>query len=543
MHQYAGRGAEAISMIRGSDVFRGADLPFCKQPLEEDLLVGILSGIPSSILIFDRSLRVVFANRNLLVKLRKGADEVLGKKIRDIFPQVILSYTNVEESLSKALTGKPLDGEEMEYRAPGLATRAYFYSLTPLRDQAGLVRNVMLFMDDVTEKKTLGARMMRAERHLASVVESANDLIVSVNAAGAVMTWNSAAERVLGFPAGEMVGKPFGLLLSEAERVSMGSLFAQLLRSGEPCEREVCMRSQGRQDLLISWRFSVMKEEGGQVVALVGMGRDLTRERQLQLQVIQSAKMAALGEMAGGIAHEIRNPLAISSAASQLLLKKGTDPTFRNEAAQKIIAAVARATIIIENLLRFARPSGGLVERLDINDAIEDSLSLVGHQFAVQPVAIVKRLAAQLPMVKGDRNQLQQVFLNILLNACHAMPEGGSLTIETRVMQMLPGGMGRSWAGESSAILGSPPPPPPSADAAIPVVQIRITDTGCGITDENLARVFDPFFTTMPTGQGTGLGLSIAYGIVRQHSGTIAVQSRVGLGSTFTISLPALAER
>ena len=185
MHQSAGRGAEAISMIRGSDVFRGADLPFCKQPLEEDLLVGILSGIPSSILIFDRSLRVVFANRNLLVKLRKGADEVLGKKIRDIFPPVILSYTNVEENLSKALTGKPLDGEEMEYRAPGLATRAYFYSLTPLRDQAGLVRNVMLFMDDVTEKKALGARMMRAERHLASVVESANDLIVSVNAAGA----------------------------------------------------------------------------------------------------------------------------------------------------------------------------------------------------------------------------------------------------------------------------------------------------------------------------------------------------------------------
>ncbi|MEI8188883.1 MAG: PAS domain-containing protein [candidate division NC10 bacterium] len=543
MHQSVGRGAEAISMVRGGGVFRTADPPLWKQPPEEDLLLGILSGIPSSILIFDRSLRVVFANRNLLVKLRKGRDDVLGKKVRDIFPPVILSYTNMEENLSIALTGKPLDGEEMEYRAPGLATRAYFYSLTPLRDQAGFVRNVMLFMDDVTEKKALGARMVRAERHLASVVESANDLIVSVNAAGAVMTWNSAAERVLGFSAVEMVGKPFGLLLSEAERVSMEALFAQLLRSEEPREREVCMRSRGGQSPLISWRYSVMKEEGGQVVALVGMGRDLTRERQLHLQVIQSAKMAALGEMAGGIAHEIRNPLAISSAASQLLLKKGDDPAFRNEAAQKIIAAVARATIIIENLLRFARPSGGLAERLDINGAIEDSLSLVGHQLAVQPIAIVKRLAAQLPVVKGDRNQLQQVFLNILLNACHAMPEGGSLTIETQVMPMPPGGMGRSPAGESPAAFGSPPPQPPSADAAAPMVQVRITDTGYGIPNENLARVFDPFFTTMPTGQGTGLGLSIAYGIVRQHGGAIAVQSQVGMGATFTISLPALAER
>ena len=141
--------------------------------LGEDLYSDILSSIPSSILIFDNSLRVVFANRNFLVKSRKGEGEVLGKKIGEIFPPVILYHTNLGENLQAAQMGRSLDGGEMEYRAPGLASRVYFYSLTPLKDEGGRVRNVMLFMDDVTEKKRLGERVVRAERHLASVVESA----------------------------------------------------------------------------------------------------------------------------------------------------------------------------------------------------------------------------------------------------------------------------------------------------------------------------------------------------------------------------------
>ncbi len=397
--------------------------------LGEDLYMDVLSSIPSSILILDRGLRVVFANRNFLVKSRKGPGEVLGKKISEIFPPVILYYTNLEENIQAAQMGKRLDGGEMEYRAPGLASRVYFYSLTPLKDkdEDGRVRNVMLFMDDVTEKKSLGERVVRAERHLASVVESANDLIVSTDANGSVMTWNSAAERILGFPARETAGRQFTQLFPEGERANLEGLLAQLTRRGEPQETEANMRAKGGQDLLIAWRFSAMREERGQVVALVGVGRDLTEKRQLELRLIQSAKMAALGEMAGGIAHEIRNPLAITSSAAQILLKKGADPELRCEAAQKIHAAAGRAATIIENLLRFARPSEGLVERVDLNSAVEDTLSLIGHQISLQSIEIKKRLAPQVPRVKGNKNQLQQVFMNIILNAYHAMPDGGGL--------------------------------------------------------------------------------------------------------------------
>ncbi len=479
---------------------------------EQTFQMDILAHIPSSILILDSYQRVVFANRNFLVKSRKEEEEVLGKRISEIFPPVILSYTGLEERLRTVCqTGRPFERGEMEYRAPGLAARIYFYSLTPLKDDDGQVESVMLFMDDVTEKKSLGERVREIERHLASVVESANDLIVSLGATGAVMTWNSAAERVLGFSPREVVRRPFADLFSEADRPQLQSLLAQLAVEGQVQEMETGMRAKGGRDLLIAWRFSAMREEGGRVVALVGVGRDLTEKRQLELQLVQSAKMAALGEMAGGIAHEIRNPLAITSSAAQVLLKKGDDPALRQECAEKIRTAANRAAAIIENLLRFARPSEGLVEWVEINSAVEDTLSLIGHQISLQSIEITKRLAPGLPRVRGNRNQLQQVFMNIILNAYYAMPEGGRFTIETRLAR-------NNHQGG---------------------IEARFADTGCGIPEHHLPRIFDPFFTTMPVGKGTGLGLSIAYSIVRQHGGTIRVESEVGGGSTFTVTLPA----
>ncbi|MBI2881037.1 MAG: PAS domain S-box protein, partial [Candidatus Tectomicrobia bacterium] len=353
------------------------------------------------------------------------------------------------------------------------------------------------------------------ERHLASVVESANDLIISLDAEGAVLTWNSAAERILGFSSRQVVSRPFFALFPEKTQEDlMKARVAQVVREGEVQEVETGMMTKAGREVLIGWRFSAMREDGGRVTAVVGVGRDLTEKRQLELRLIQSAKMAALGEMAGGIAHEVRNPQAIASAAAQILLKRGDDPALRRECAEKIRAAATRAGAIIENLLKFARPSEGLDERVDVNEALEDTLSLVGHQISLQSVEIEKRLAPRLPAANGNKNQLQQVFMNVILNAYHAMPAGGKLTIETA----------------------------PAGDGEQRGVEIRLTDTGCGIPEANLSRIFDPFFTTMPVGQGTGLGLALAYSIIRHHHGRIRVESAVGKGSSFTINLPALPE-
>ncbi|MFN3477254.1 MAG: PAS domain-containing protein [Candidatus Methylomirabilales bacterium] len=477
----------------------------------EDLYLAILSHLPSSILIVDDSLRVTFANRNFLVKSRRYDEkEVVGRRVGEIFPPAILSYTDLEEKLRQVYqTGQPFEGE-MEYRAPGLPNRVYFYSLTPFKDERGSVKDVMLFMDDVTEKKRLGERVLRAERHLASLVESANDLIVSIDAKGLVMTWNSAAERILGLQAREVVGKPFGGFFSKLDQGHLQDLFARLAGGGEVQEMEAKMKKKGGGEVLISWRFSAMQDESSRVVALVGIGRDLTEKRQLELQLIQSAKMAALGEMAGGIAHEIRNPLAITSSAAQILLRKGGDPKLRKECAEKIWAAATRAATIIESLLKFARPFGVGFEPLDVNSLLEETLSLIGNQIALQGIKVERRFDPHLPKTKGNRNQLQQVFMNIILNAYRAMADGGHLTISTKPL-------------DHTRFL-----------------EISFQDTGCGIPEEHLPRIFDPFFTTMPVGEGTGLGLSIAYSIVKHHQGSIRVESQVGKGSTFAISLPAL---
>jgi signal transduction histidine kinase len=211
--------------------------------------------------------------------------------------------------------------------------------------------------------------------------------------------------------------------------------------------------------------------------------------------------------MAGGIAHELRNPLAISSSAAQLLLERPDDEKFREEAAEKIHSGVQRASYIIENLLKFARPPEERMVPTNINESLDETLSLLANQLKVHRVKLRKDFVPDLPQVVGNKSLLQQVFTNMILNACNAMPDGGSLTVATT--------------------------------ASKAEVEIHFADTGVGIPTEHLSKIFDPFFTTMPVGKGIGLGLSISYSIIQQHQGTIEVESVVGKGTTFTVRLPA----
>jgi len=233
---------------------------------------------------------------------------------------------------------------------------------------------------------------------------------------------------------------------------------------------------------------------------------EITERKWLEAQLIQSAKMASLGMMAGGIAHELRNPLGVCSSAAQLLVENPENRVLREQCADKIYSNVHRASRIIEDLLKFARGSGEDLWPLNLDEVLEATLSLIEHQIAVQEIELSKEFAQDLPPVIGNGNLLQQVFLNIILNACNAMPGGGKLSLSTGVN--------------------------PEGKA-----EILFADTGCGIPQEHLDNIFDPFFTTMPAGRGTGLGLSVSYGIIQQHGGSIEVESRVGAGTTFKVIL------
>lgn len=477
----------------------------------ERFITRILESIPSSLVVIDRALRVVSANRNFLEKTRREEQTTIGRHIDEVFPRVLLEYTHLDQKIRAVfLNGQPIEGGKLAYRAPGLSTHMYYYRLIPTR-ASGEVENVMLLMDDITEQEQLGKEVRQVERHLAGVVDCADDLVISLNPQGQILTWNRAAERISGLSAAEVKGRPLLSFCPQAQQKVIADMLGKVKGGTGLQNIEVSLFTPGKQEVPIAWNCSPMLDDSDRVTAIVAVGRDLTEQRRLKAQLIQSAKVVSLGVMAGGIAHELRNPLAIISAAAQLLLESPDDVELSSQAARKVYAATQRASLIIENLLRFAHPPGDQLRPADVHAVLKETINLLANQMTLHKITLRQELQAKLPRVLANPELLQQVFTNLILNACNAMSQGGALRIVTET-------------GEANE------------------VKIYFSDTGKGIPPEDLSRVFDPFFTTMPTGKGTGLGLSISYSIIRQHQGTIEVTSQVGRGTTFTICLPAQPE-
>ena len=481
------------------------------KPRLQELYDAVISSVPSSLLMIDQSLRIVAANRNFLEKARRTEASTLGQRIDQVFTPVLMEQSHLNQRIRQVFTTRqPVEGDKITYRAPGVPTRTYYYRLAPvLEDQE--VAHVILLMDDVTEQERLTNEVRRVERHLASVVECANDLVVSTDAAGRILTWNRAAEAISGWPTNEIIGRELVTLCPEAQQPSMADMLDRLVRGHSTPNLELNLITRDGRVVAIAWACSLMRDNQEQIIGCVAVGRDLTEQRRLEGQVLQASKMAALGIMAGGIAHEVRNPLAIIAATSQLAAEADDDAELRHACLERIQAGTQRASQIIENLLKFAQPARGRLERLDVAAALAETLDLLANQLTMQRVKIEVALAPELPKVNGNRGLLQQVFTNLILNACQAMPQGGRLSIAGRVE---PGGK----------------------------LALSFNDTGQGIPPDHLDKLFDPFFTTLPVGQGVGLGLAISYSIIQQHQGTIEVESRPGGGSTFTTVLPPATE-
>lgn len=262
---------------------------------------------------------------------------------------------------------------------------------------------------------------------------------------------------------------------------------------------------------------SPIKDAQGNVVEVVELIQDITDRKQMEAQLIQTAKLAAVGELAGGVAHEINNPTGIILAKAKLLLSNLADqlPAKVISDLEKIGKHAERVATIARGLLTFSRQSVGERIFVNINTIIAEALSLVEHRLSVENIRATTHLRPDLPAVKGNPNELQQVIINIVNNAIDAMPGGGELTITTDLTSEL----------EAEGLLR-------------PYVTMAIHDTGVGIPAADQGKIFDPFFTTKEVGKGTGLGLSISHGIVKSHGGDILAESRAGKGTTFTVKLP-----
>ena len=233
---------------------------------------------------------------------------------------------------------------------------------------------------------------------------------------------------------------------------------------------------------------------------------DITQRARLEDQMLQTEKLTSLGLLAAGVAHEVNTPLAVISNYIQMLAKQIPADDPRQKTIERIVKQTFRASEIVNNLLNFSRTGGRESAEIDLNAVLDETLTLVQHPLKTAQVGVVRAYTENLPPIIGSQTRLQQVFLNLLLNARDAMPSGGMVEI-------------RTMANNGS-------------------VEIEITDNGAGIPAENLHRIFDPFFTTKASGRGTGLGLSVSYGIIKEHAGKVDVRSTPGKGTSFHLAFP-----
>ncbi len=473
----------------------------------EKLFEMLLETIPCSVLLIDRDMRIMEANKNFREKNRKERVRTIGHRLEELLPETILENMDIVSRVRQVFENKQATrGERMIYRAPGVPMRIYYYSILPF-SWRGYVENALLLMEDVTEQVRLNDEVRRAERHLASVVESATDIVVSTDSEGLIVTWNLAAERLSGYSLEEVGQTALLDRFASEHQTELSHIFKILKVKATPQTGEWHIVTKAGTRIPVSWVLSPMTIENTRLSGIVAVGRDLSERRKLEAQLLRSQKLAALGVMAGGIAHEIRNPLAICLAAAQFLDDDDIGRELRKECVDKIQTNIHRASVIIENLLKFARPAPTRdMTEVDLSGILRDTVALVANQAKLQKVSVVLESPARQVTIHGNADLLQQVFLNLFLNAINAMPDGGMLRVCTE-----------STAWE---------------------VAVRITDSGLGIPTEHLENIFDPFYTLSPVGKGTGLGLSICYSVVKQHLGNIEVLSSEGGGTVFTVTLP-----
>ncbi|HKS94982.1 MAG TPA: ATP-binding protein [Terriglobia bacterium] len=336
-----------------------------------------------------------------------------------------------------------------------------------------------------------------------NIIESINAGVLASNLEDRVEAWNSALEKLYDLPREEAVGKKLAEvfppeLMAELPRVSEQTPSLSLYKFH--------LETRAGRRLIVNVSTAPLRGKEGEVLGRLLIFNDLTERVNLEDQLVQAEKLSSIGLLAAGVAHEVNTPLAVVTSQAQMLTRQWPPEESAKGALDRIVKAAFRASEIVNSLLKFSRVSGSEYVDMDLNKVIRETLSLVDPMLRASRISLNLQLTPALPAVYGNYGKLQQVFMNLVMNARDAMPRGGELTVSTEC--------------EDST------------------VRAEVADNGVGISPEHLNKIFDPFFTTKSTSRGTGLGLAVTYGLIREHSGTIGVESAVGRGTTFRLEFP-----
>ncbi len=491
---------------------------------EHNLLRTLIDHIPDSIYVRDLSNRFVVANAAFARLMgAAGPAALIGRRDADFYPpEMAANFDRIDQEV---FAGRPIFNRERVLRFPNGQQLVTLNTKVPFKNDKGEVIGLIGVGRDITERKRLETELNRERDLWRTLLDNSPDHIYFKDTQSRFIKSSKAQGRQFGVESpDEMVGKSDFDFFTEAHARPAFEDEQEIIRTGRPIidkeEREVW------KDGHVTWASSTkmpMRDAAGKIVGIMGISRDITERKRLETHLIQSQKMETVGKLAGGIAHEFNSILTAIIGQSELLL--GDLPAgspLANNAAE-ISRAAERAATLTRQLLAYGRKQFLRPEPLNLNQVITGMSGMLSHLMGEEMVEVTIVPAAGIKTVKADAGQIEQVIINLAMNARDAMPGGGKLTLETANVSFGPDSM------------GSHPELKPGS-----YVMLAVSDTGRGMGESVKARAFEPFFTTKDIGQGTGLGLSSCYGIIKQSGGHINLYSEPGRGTTFKVYLPQM---
>jgi PAS domain S-box-containing protein len=490
----------------------------------KEFLDNILASMDEGLLTIDQDARIITFNR--------AAERITGYKREDVLNKKC--YDVLRSSLCKGKcagkrtleTGGSLSNYEATLKNKAGKKIHVDITTSPLRSSDNKIIGLLEIITDLTEHKRLWEKLREERDKAKQYLNVARVMILALNLEGDITLINKRGCEVLGYKEEEIIGKNwFDLCVPEKIREEVTKTFRKLiagkLEVTEYYENPILTREG--EERIIAWKNTIVRNKAGDIVGTLSSGEDITDRKRAEAELIRSEKLASVGQLAAGVAHEVNNPLAGILIYIKLLLKRHKQKKLQTKETEKQLEKIGRETErcsrIIKNLLDFSRQTEVKLRPVNINKVIEATFSIIGHQISLENVKTEMELSTSLPSILVDFDQVQQALMNIMLNAAQAMPNGGELQITTSVAKRVK--IGRSIR-----------------DA----IRIDISDTGIGIPQENLDKLFTPFFTTKEKGKGVGLGLSVVHGIIERHHGKIEIKSNPGTGTTFSIYLGIVDE-
>ncbi|MES1183290.1 MAG: response regulator [Myxococcales bacterium] len=495
---------------------------------ERRLLAGLMNSSPDGIYFKSKRLDFERVNRAFAQRLGEESPEALiGRKLSDGL--VVQSLADEIEGEERGLLeqGEPTLDVVREYRRAGGQLEWYSESKARILDPDGEVAGLVAISRNVTERlrtqealKKSEERLRHQTRILNSILDGIGEGVLVVDPEGRTLLFNTEAQRVLGAKmhdvAPERWAQVYGLYMTDGRTLVPASENPLVLAMhGKPrVEMEAIIKNGGVAEARVAIVATPLRSDGGEITGAIALLRDVTQKRSLEQLLVHSQKMEAVGQLAGGVAHDFNNLLAVIEGSGELALEELNDHVAREDVAD-MVAAAKRAAALTRQLLAFSRREAARPEPLDLAGVVRHVEKML-RRLIGEHITLLTRLEDNVSAITADRNHIEQVLVNLCVNARDAMPEGGTICIE----------------------LGELPAGGPGSPHATRAVALRVIDTGSGMEPEVMKRIFEPFFTTKDVGKGTGLGLSMVYGIVTQNGGEISVKSSAGHGTTFTIVFP-----